>query len=64
MNMSIPAFHVSDASNLSDCAKATFNATSIELMNSVGFAMHDRTGARVAYRTGPLRSGSITVMPK
>ena len=159
MNMSIPAFHVSDASkidgsgdvfiasrasgalsgvftvkmavhfdpavddypvgaltikaDLSDSLKATFTATSVELVNSygkhnptayltgrctsdaptgaapvkglrywlmvadnqqgstapgtpdvVGFAIHDRTGARIAYGCGPLRSGNITVAPK
>ncbi len=30
----------------------------------VGFAIHDNTGARVAYGTGPLKSGAFTVMPK
>ena len=30
----------------------------------VGFAIHDRTGARIAYGTGPMRSGNITVAPK
>lgn len=98
--------------DLSDSAKGTFNATSIELVNSygkhdptvyltgrcaestagvpahrglrywlmiadnkkaadsqgtpdvVGFAIHDRTGARIAYGTGPLKSGDFTVAPK
>jgi hypothetical protein len=30
----------------------------------VGFAIHDRTGARIAYGTGPLRSGDFSVAPK
>ena len=30
----------------------------------VGFAVHDRTGARIAYGTGPLRSGDFKVGPK
>jgi hypothetical protein len=30
----------------------------------VGFAIHDNTGARVAYGTGPLKSGAFTVAPK
>ena len=159
MNMSIPAFHVSDASkvtgagdvfiasraaagvsgvftvrvsahfdpavddypsgsltikaDLSDGVRATFTATSIELMNSygkhnptvyltgrctgdgavgaapvkglrywlmlvdnkgpdgpagtpdvAGFAIHDRNGVRIAYGTGPLKSGDFKVMPK
>lgn len=159
MNMSIPAFHVSDISkadgsgdvfiasrkdavasgvfqvklsvhfvppgddypagdlmiraDLSDSSRAVFVATSIELINSygkhnptlyltgrckmdsfagvpqakglrywlmvannkqaqdprgtpdvVGFAIHDNTGARIAYGTGPLRAGDITVAPK
>lgn len=100
--------------DLSDSAKGTFNATSIELINSygkdnptvyltgrcsaepaaggpaprglrywlmiadnkkattdthgtpdvVGFAIHDRTGARIAYGTGPLKSGDFTVKAK
>lgn len=29
-----------------------------------GFAIHDRTGARIAYGTGPLKSGDFTVSPK
>lgn len=156
MNMSIPAFHVSDDSevtgsgdvfiasrkdavssgvfsvrvsakfhppvdpyptgtltikaDLSDGLRTTFSATSIELMNSHGkhnptvfmtgrctaqpgvdqkglrywlmvannkastdaqgtpdvasFAVHDNTGARVAYGTGPLKSGDLKVLPK
>lgn len=100
--------------DLSDGIRGTFNATSIELINSygkhnptvyltgrcsgevaggtharprglrywlmiannkkpndergtpdvVGFAIHDRTGARVTYGTGPLKSGDFTVTPK
>ena len=30
----------------------------------VGFAIHDRNGARVAYGTGPLKAGDFTVAPK
>ncbi len=30
----------------------------------VGFAIHDRNGARVAYGTGPLKSGDFKVTPK
>ena len=30
----------------------------------VGFALHDHNGNRVAYGTGPLRSGDISVAPK
>ena len=30
----------------------------------VGFALHDHNGARIAYGTGPLRSGDISVAPK
>jgi hypothetical protein len=30
----------------------------------VGFAIHDRTGARVAYGTGPVRAGDIKVTAK
>ncbi len=30
----------------------------------VGFAIHDRMGARVAYGTGPVKSGDFTVAPK
>ncbi|CAN7773172.1 hypothetical protein LJR175_007626 [Variovorax sp. LjRoot175] len=30
----------------------------------VGFAIHDRAGARVAYGAGPVRTGQFTVMPK
>jgi hypothetical protein len=30
----------------------------------VGFAVHDRTGARVAYGTGPVRAGDFNVTPK
>jgi hypothetical protein len=30
----------------------------------VGFAIHDLTGARVAYGTGPLKSGDFSIAPK
>lgn len=30
----------------------------------VAFAIHDRNGNRIAYGTGPLKSGDITVQPK
>ena len=30
----------------------------------VGFAIHDRNGARVAYGTGPLKAGDFIVMPE
>jgi hypothetical protein len=30
----------------------------------VGFAVHDRTGTRVAYGTGPLKSGDFSITPK
>ena len=30
----------------------------------VGFAIHDRKGSRIAYGTGPLRSGAFTVAPE
>jgi hypothetical protein len=30
----------------------------------VGFAIHDRNGAQVAYGTGPLKSGDFKVTPK
>jgi len=30
----------------------------------VGFAVHDRAGARVAYGTGPVKAGDFTVQPK
>jgi len=30
----------------------------------VGFAIHDRNGARVAYGTGPLMAGDFTVAPE
>ena len=108
-----PAGSLTIKADLSDSLKATFTATSVELVNSygkhnptayltgrctadaatgaapvkglrywlmvadnqqgstapgtpdvVGFAIHDRTGARIAYGCGPLRSGKITVAPK
>lgn len=105
-----PAGSLTLGVDLSDGIKATFKATSIELINShgkhnptvfltgrcsgravekhrglrywlmiadnrrardregtpdvVGFAIHDRNGARVAYGTGPLRAGDIEVAPK
>jgi hypothetical protein len=30
----------------------------------VGFAIHDRTGTRIAYGTGPLKSGDFDIAPK
>lgn len=30
----------------------------------VGFAIHDRNGSRIAYGTGPVKSGDIEVAPK
>lgn len=30
----------------------------------VGFAIHDRNGNRIAYGTGPVRTGDFEVMPK
>jgi hypothetical protein len=30
----------------------------------VGFAIHDRTGTRIAYGTGPLKSGDFEIAPK
>ena len=30
----------------------------------IGFAVHDRTGARIAYGIGPLKSGNFEVKPK
>ncbi len=95
------------STNMSDSFNATFDATSIELVNSygkhnptiyltgrcktgttgapkglrywimiadnssngagtpdvVGFAIHDNTGSRVSYGTGPLKSGNIVVAP-
>lgn len=30
----------------------------------VGFAIHDRTGARIAYGTGPVKSGDFDILPK
>lgn len=102
--------------DLSDSMKGSFNATSVELVNSygkhnptiyitgqckgdivvgaapikglrywvmiadnrgqqtatapsgtpdvVGFAIHDRNGNRIAYGTGPLKSGNIAVEPE
>lgn len=32
--------------------------------NVTGFAIHDRTRARIAYGPGPLKSGNLTVAPK
>ena len=107
-----PAGSLTIKADLSDSLKATFMATSVELVNSygkhnptayltgrctsdaatgaapvkglrywlmvadnqreagqgtpdvVGFAIHDRTGTRIAYGTGPMRSGNVTVAPK
>ncbi len=110
-----PAGNVFIKADLSDSVKGSFNATSVELINSygkhnptiyitgqckgdivvgaaplkglrywvmiadnrgvqpaaapatpdvVGFAIHDRNGNRIAYGTGPLRSGNITVEPE
>jgi hypothetical protein len=104
-----PAGSVSIKADLSDGAKGTFKATSIELINSygkhnptvyitgrcaddaqpdaqgcrfwvmvvhnknpnaqqtpdvVGFAIHDRNGNRIAYGTGPLRTGDFDVAPE
>lgn len=108
-----PVGNLSIHADLSDSARGTFVATSIELINSygkhnptlymtgrckmdpaagvqqarglrywlmvannkqaqdprgtpdvVGFAVHDNTGARIAYGTGPLRAGDIAVAPK
>ena len=108
-----PAGPVVIKTDLNDSAKATFTATSVELINSygranptvyltgrctadiatgaapvkglrywlmvadnkagtdahgtpdvVGFAIHDRNGTRIAYGTGPVRSGGFTVAPK
>jgi hypothetical protein len=95
--------------DMSDGAKTSFEATSIELVNSygkhnptvyitgrckaglalnqkglrfwlmiannklanangtpdvVGFVIHDNLGSRIAYGTGPLKSGDITIDPK
>jgi hypothetical protein len=30
----------------------------------VGFAIHDRTGTRIAYGTGPVKSGDFDIAPK
>ena len=30
----------------------------------VGFAIHNRNGARIAYGTGPLKKGDISIAPK
>ena len=108
-----PSGSLTIKADLSDSLRATFTATSVELINSygkhnptvyltgrctsdlagsaqppkglrywvmladnkgpndsngtpdvAGFAIHDRTGARIAYGTGPLRSGNFTVAPK
>ena len=108
-----PSGSLTIKADLSDSLRATFTATSFELINSygkhnptvyltgrcstqpvgttappkglrywvmladnkrpndsngtpdvAGFAIHDRTGARIAYGTGPLKSGNFTVAPK
>jgi hypothetical protein len=104
-----PTGSLSIKTDLSDSAKGTFRATTIELINSygkhnptlyvtgrcdddinpdakgcrywlmisnnklanqagtpdiVGFAVHDRNGNRIAYGTGPVRTGDFEVAPK
>jgi hypothetical protein len=104
-----PAGSVFIKTDMSDGAKTSFDATSIDMVNSygkhnptvyitgrckagmplnqkglrfwlmiannkqanaggtadvVGFVIHDNLGNRIAYGTGPLKSGDITVAPK
>ena len=108
-----PSGSLTIKADLSDSLRATFTATSFELINSygkhnptvyltgrcstqpvgttappkglrywvmladnkrpndsngtpdvAGFAIHDRTGARIAYGTGPIKSGNFTVAAK
>lgn len=41
----------------------TPNAPTNATPDIVGFAIHDRFGNRVAYGTGPVRNGDLTVVP-